>query len=181
MLEDSDRLFAPMKRTDLAVGFKVALALSTNGLKGVDRKRPLGLMTVIDSGEVPEPVAVVYLPITTAKEFLASLTAIKVGVAPVRNGYALTWNGDRYALRIHRRYVPLSIALCWAWLMGLLMFEFEGGRMFLGHQPFLAEMFPGLLGWSLQYVVCVSPLIVFAVVLTRRWVAEQLLQGRDPS
>lgn len=108
LLNGSDRLFRLIERRDLGLAFKATLALSTNGLKGVDRKRPLGLMTLIDPGEAPEPVGVIYLPITSRKDLLESLAAIKVGVKPDGKTYALKWNGDGYAMRIAHRYAFIA-------------------------------------------------------------------------
>ncbi|MFQ5733890.1 MAG: hypothetical protein ACE5KM_18280, partial [Planctomycetaceae bacterium] len=108
LLKDSDRLFRLIERRDLGLALKATIALSTSGLKGVDRKRPLGLMTLIDPGEAPEPVGVVYVPIANAKDFLEALAALRVDVKPAGNGYALKWNGESYAMRIQQRYAFLA-------------------------------------------------------------------------
>jgi len=75
LLADVDGLAKQTRRRDLSLKMRGIVSLSTAGLKGIDRKRPLGFMTYIDPGEAPEPVMIVYVPVTKNADFLTMLKA----------------------------------------------------------------------------------------------------------
>lgn len=74
-LVDSDLLFRLIERKDLGLAAKASLSLATGGLRGIDRKRPFGVMTFIDPGSPPAAVAVYYVPVADRKELTGMLKA----------------------------------------------------------------------------------------------------------
>ena len=111
VLGSADGLLKMVERPQLSLALRGLLAVSTNGLKGIDRKRPVGLMTFINPGEAPEPVGVVYVPVTSGPEFLASLKAMEFTVKPaagLAGGYEVTAGEQAFAVRIRGRYAFLA-------------------------------------------------------------------------
>lgn len=81
----SDGALKLADRAELAIAMRGAIALSTAGLKGIDRKRPFGLMTCIDKNDLPDPVAVYYLPIKDRDQFAALLKTV-AAAKPLKHG-----------------------------------------------------------------------------------------------
>lgn len=111
LLSDSDHVLKLVEKPELSLVLRGMIAVSTNGLKGIGRKRPFGLMTFIDPGVVPEPVGVAYVPLTDSRVFLATLQALKVDVQKSAKHpavYRLDINGRRFAMVIRKRYAFLA-------------------------------------------------------------------------
>lgn len=73
LLQLSDATLKLADRGELSLALRAAISLPTGGLKGIDRKRPFGVMICIDRGEVPDPVAVYYVPVSNEADFAAML------------------------------------------------------------------------------------------------------------
>jgi hypothetical protein len=111
VLGSADGLLKMVERPQLSLALRGLLAISTNGLKGIDHKRPVGLMTFINPGETPEPVGVVYVPVTSGPEFLGSLKALEFAVKPaagLAGGYQVTAGQQAFAVKIRGRYAFLA-------------------------------------------------------------------------
>lgn len=111
VLGSADGLLKMVERPELSLALRGLLAVSTNGLKGIDRNRPFGLMTFINSGDVPEPVGVVYVPVTGGPEFLASLKTLEYAVKPVtglKGAYRVTAGKQAFAVAIRGKYAFLA-------------------------------------------------------------------------
>lgn len=75
LLQRGDYISRVVGHPELAAVLRGTLSVATAGLKGIDRARPLGVMTYINPGEAPEPVAVLYVPVVNQNDFLAMLRA----------------------------------------------------------------------------------------------------------
>jgi hypothetical protein len=114
LLGSADGLLTMVERPELSFALRGLLAVSTNGLKGIDHKRPFGVMTFINAGETPEPVGVVYVPVTTGPEFLASLKALEYSVKPATGlpgGYRVSAGKQEFAVLIRTKYAFLARSL----------------------------------------------------------------------
>jgi hypothetical protein len=110
-LASTEALLKMVERPHLSLVLRGMLAVSTNGLQGIDRERPFGLMTFINAGEVPEPVGVVYVPVTGGAEFLGSLKTLEYSVKPAADlagGYRVSAGKQEFAVLIRGKYAFLA-------------------------------------------------------------------------
>lgn len=106
LLQNADALCKLGQRPDLSLALRAAVSLPTAGLKGVDRSRPFGMMLVIDAGEVPEPVAVYYVPVAKSDVFLAMLKGAGATVEKQAGERTcqVTFHGSRWAVALRNGY-----------------------------------------------------------------------------
>lgn len=111
LLTDADYVSKSVRHPEWSVALRSALAL-VGELKGVDRNRPAGIMALINSGEAPEPVSVIYVPITSLKELRDSFSRISLlRLSPTadRDGlYSLSTANTKLRMKIHKRYAFIA-------------------------------------------------------------------------
>ncbi|MCH7987892.1 MAG: hypothetical protein IID46_01940, partial [Planctomycetes bacterium] len=111
ILDDLDTVCRSVKRGELALAVRAVLALSGD-LKGIDRTRPFGLMTFINAGEVPEPVAVAYVPITSfddLRQTLKKISQVTLSADQDRDGtYALETPVGTFRLVRRGKYIFIA-------------------------------------------------------------------------
>lgn len=110
-LKLSDTTLKLADRADLSLAMRGAIAISTGGLKGIDRKRPFGLLTYIDKRDLPDPVAVYFVPISNEKDFTGLLKA-NAAAKPVKQGSLSLWKirlaGGDWVLRYVDGYAVIA-------------------------------------------------------------------------
>ncbi|HVJ67710.1 MAG TPA: hypothetical protein VM510_06995 [Caulifigura sp.] len=84
LLKDTEFMFRSINRPDVYEFAMSILAGQANDLKGVDRTKPVGVMMFLEPGFPPKPMPVMYMPASSADEFiktaaLGKMTFEKIG------------------------------------------------------------------------------------------------------
>lgn len=70
LLKDTEFMFRSINRPDVYEFYMSILAGQANDLKGVDRTKPVGVMMFLEPGFPPKPMPVMYMPASSADEFI---------------------------------------------------------------------------------------------------------------
>ncbi|QDT53201.1 hypothetical protein Pan44_12170 [Caulifigura coniformis] len=70
LLKDTEFMFRSIDRPDVYDFYMSILAGNANDLKGVDRTKPVGVMMFLEPGLPPRPMPVLYMPASSADEFI---------------------------------------------------------------------------------------------------------------
>ncbi|HVJ86560.1 MAG TPA: hypothetical protein VM452_13005 [Caulifigura sp.] len=70
LLKDTEFMFRSIDRMDVYQFYMSILAGQANDLKGVDRTKPVGVMMFLEPGFPPKPQPVLYMPASSADEFI---------------------------------------------------------------------------------------------------------------
>jgi hypothetical protein len=110
-LKDVDAVTTEINRPDLATAVRGLLALTGN-LQGIDHEKPFGLMAFINPGEIPEPVAVIFLPVTNIEKIQGTLKQISTArlspVAKSQNRYTLQFGSQSFHVLYQNGYAFIA-------------------------------------------------------------------------
>ena len=110
-IERMDYIFSSIDRKDLADTVLSRLT-KFRDLKGLDRKRPAGLMIFLQEGLIPKPLPVAYIPITNIGELIQ--TAATINLKVVKSADKDDWyeiipdNGEKQHLKMSHGYGFIS-------------------------------------------------------------------------
>ncbi|GAB4142646.1 MAG: hypothetical protein Tsb009_13110 [Planctomycetaceae bacterium] len=110
-LKNLDTITTEIKRPEISTAIRTLLALNGD-LPGLDRTKPLGVMSFINPGEAPEPVAVGFLPVSDVKDFQQTVFRLSRSalepVASSKNRFTWKWGTHTFHVVIRNGYAYLA-------------------------------------------------------------------------